>query len=222
MARKSFSVHADYFDELLNLTNEQRGVLLKSLIDWAMDKETKCSDPICAMLFRLMTAQIERISQVNSANGSKGGRPPKTDKSEISEEKRIKPTVTNTVTLSVPDTNTIINADAPTTTTGIGDLQPINKQIKQDKYGNVVLTEDEYNKLLSDFGESTVENYIAVVDEWANNRSKIAKNTNWEKTVRKAIAEQWGNSNTGKKTISCITRTDSEYSKPFIRRTANE
>lgn len=224
MAKKSFSIHSDYYDELSNLTDEQRGKLLNAFINWASDKEIVELDVICAMLFRLMIAQIERISQANSANGSKGGRPSKTEKTEKSEEKRIKPTVTNTVTLSVSDTNTntIVGADAPATITDIEEVQIKNKQIEQGKYGNVSLSADEYSKLLSEFSESVLNNAILYVDEWANNRSKIAKNINWEKTVRKAIAEQWGESNARKNTTANLTRTDVDYDMPFIRRDANE
>lgn len=222
VAKKSFSIHSDYYEELSTLTNEQRGKLLNAFINWASDKEISELDVICSMLFRLMTSQIERISQVNSANGSKGGRPHKTKKSEETEEKRIKPTITNTVTLSVSDSNTIICADAPATTTDIEEVQIKNKQIKQGKYGNVDLSAEEYSKLLSEFGESTVNHYLAIVDEWANNLPKVNKIKNYGNVVRKAIVEQWSGKVTAKKSNTNLTRTDEDYDKPFIRRDANE
>ena len=222
MARKSFSIHADYYEELSNLTNEQRGVLMMVLINWAEDKEVTCSAPMCAMLFRLMISQIERISQANSSNGSKGGRPAKTEKSEITEAKRIKPTVTNTVTLSDTNTNTIIGADAPATTTDLEDVQIKNKQIKQGKNGKIALSADEYSKLLSEFGEPTVSNYITIVDAWANTLPQGNKIKSSDKVIRKAIAEQWDCNNAKKNTDTKITRTDADYAMPFIRRYKNE
>lgn len=217
MARKSFSIHMDFFCELRLLSNEQLGSLMIELINWAEDKEVSCSDPVCAILFRLMTAQIERISQANSANGSKGGRPPKTEESEEtekSEEKRIKPPVTNTVTNTVSDTNNI--------TTDVEDVQIKNKQIKQGKYGNMALSADKYSKLLSEFGESTVSHYLSVVDEWANTLPNGDKIKNADRIIRKAIAEQWGGNNTVKKTNANTTRTEADYDEPFIRRCVDE
>lgn len=217
MARKSFSIHMDFFDELRNLTNEQLGILINELINWAEDMEVNCSDPVCAILFRLMTAQIERISQANSANGKKNRKSEQSEEneeSEQSEEKRIKPTVTSTVSVS----NTNI-----TTITG---EQIKDKQIKLGKYNNVVLSADEYRELLSEFGESTLKHYINYVDEWANNRPKMAKNTDWEKILRKAIAEDWGSNNTIKKKKTSTKKakviTEADYDKPFIRRVAND
>lgn len=221
MARKSFSIHEDFYAELRNLTNEQRGSLMIELINWAENKELTCSDPMCAMLFRLMIAQIERISQANSANGSKGGRPPKTEETEKSqktgesEKKRIKPTntITNTVSDTISTTNNI--------TTDRDEIQIKSKQIKQGKYGNIALSEDEHSKLLSEFGESTVSNYITIVDEWANTLPQGNKIKSSDKVLRKAIAEQWG-CNNAKKTNATVSRTDDDYAMPFIRRYENE
>ncbi|MPM68968.1 hypothetical protein SDC9_115905 [bioreactor metagenome] len=225
MAKKSFSIHSDYYEELSNLTDEQRGKLLNAFIKWASDAEKVELDVMCAMLFRLMIAQIERISQANSANGSKGGRPSKTEKSEETEksrEKPIKPTVTNTITISDTNTNTIVGADALATITDMEEIQIKNKQIKQGKYSNVSLSADEYSKLLSEFGESTVNHYLTIVDEWAKTLPQGNKIKNSDKVIRKAIAEKWGCNGTVKNSNTNVTRTEADYNAPFIRRYENE
>ena len=81
MARKSFSIHSDFYDELLNLDDKQFSELLRLLIIWAKDDITPQGNGVINMLFRLMTAQIVRISEVNRQNGLK----PKSAKSELSE-----------------------------------------------------------------------------------------------------------------------------------------
>ena len=98
MARKSFSVHTDYYEEIKNLDAPRRGDLLLALINWAAESELPPLDPESAILFRLMTAQIERISAVNAANGARGGRGNKNEETHKSEGKRKKPTVTVSVT----------------------------------------------------------------------------------------------------------------------------
>lgn len=108
MARKSFSVHSDFYNEIRNLSAEQRGDLLLALVNTADDEDAPELDPMCAMLHRLMLAQMERVSSANSANGSKGGRGNKSEKSEDNEEsgeKPKKPTVSLSVTspVSVPE-----------------------------------------------------------------------------------------------------------------------
>jgi len=114
VGRKNFSLHLDFFPELKKLPPERCGALVHAMIDWAQDNESAELDPECAMLFRLMTAQIERISATNSKNGSQGGAPvgnknakipETTETSELSEttsDNRNKPTVPVTVPVPVP------------------------------------------------------------------------------------------------------------------------
>ena len=106
MARKSFSIHSDFYKEISGLPAIERGELLLALINWASDKEIPVLDPVCSMLFRLMQQQIVRISTVNAGNGAKGGRPKQSEQSEETEEseetetKRKKPTVSVTDTIT--------------------------------------------------------------------------------------------------------------------------
>ncbi|MDR1516466.1 MAG: DUF6291 domain-containing protein [Synergistaceae bacterium] len=78
--KRAFSIHSDFYEELKNLTVEQRAALLLALINWAEDEEDDESraqlDGESAVLFRLMRAQIMRISKANSRNGEQGGAPP--------------------------------------------------------------------------------------------------------------------------------------------------
>ena len=59
MAKKSFSIHSDFYTELSNLTLEQRGDILLALVNWANDGELPELDPVCAMLVRLMKSQMD-------------------------------------------------------------------------------------------------------------------------------------------------------------------
>ena len=68
MARKSFSIHSDFYDEIAGLKSSQRSALLLALIKWSTDSESLELDSECSLLFRLMTAQIVRISEANAKN----------------------------------------------------------------------------------------------------------------------------------------------------------
>jgi hypothetical protein len=109
MSRKYISIHSDFYDELRNLETSKRDGLLLALIAWASDGEIPTLDPICSMLFRLMTAQIERVSETMSSIGKQGGAPKgnanasKQPKQPKVEKQPKQPTITKTIT----KTNTI-------------------------------------------------------------------------------------------------------------------
>lgn len=100
-----------------------------------------------------------------------------------------------------------------------------NKNISANKtygeYGWVVLSDDEYSKLLSDFGKSVVEHYIDIVDKRAQANGNKYGWKDWDLKVRQAEREKWG-CNNAKKTDTKITRTVADYNAPFIRGYANE
>ena len=196
MARKSFSIHSDYYNELRNLTGEQRGSVLLALINWAGDDEPVELDPLCGLLFRMMTAAIERISKINSANGSNGGRGNKSELSEQSEEtgkseegdtKQIKPTDTISVTDTVPDTVSTSNNNM-----NIADKKVANKTANKTKHGvhgHVLLSADEFTELISIYDEDKVNQGIDAVDGWANRKGNIPTGIDWQGQVQKAITK---------------------------------
>jgi RNA polymerase sigma factor (sigma-70 family) len=104
---------------------------------WAQGRELPELDMVCAVIIRLMTAQIERISSANASNGAKGGRG---NKSEKSETKRKKPTVT--VTVPVSDTITV----SKTATAAL--LTDTQKTLLINEYGNAAFNAayDRVNK----------------------------------------------------------------------------
>ena len=82
MARKSFSIHEDFYKHLTKLSTEQMGDIFYKLIDWASDGEATSLnitlDPMCEMLYELITEQINRFdnySLIQSEKGKKGGAP---------------------------------------------------------------------------------------------------------------------------------------------------
>lgn len=63
---------------------------------------------------------------------------------------------------------------------------------KYGQYGWVKLTEAEYQRLISEFGERVASHYISYVDESAEQTGNKNKWKNWNLTVRKAIRGKWG------------------------------
>jgi phage replication O-like protein O len=93
---------------------------------------------------------------------------------------------------------------------------------KYGDYGWLALSEDEYSQLISEFGKSVADHYIAIVDNRAQANSNRYGWKDWNLKVRQAIRENWGDNNTVKKVNTTVSRTDADYSMPFIRRYENE
>jgi predicted phage replisome organizer len=76
-------------------------------------------------------------------------------------------------------------------------LPPIQRH-KHGDYGWVRLTDDEYQRLIKQYGECTTQHFIAYVDESAQRTGNKNKWKDWNLTVRKAIRENWGGERSGK------------------------
>lgn len=72
-----------------------------------------------------------------------------------------------------------VHADAPTCQ-------------KFGTFGWVRLTQEEYDRLVSEHGQSIADYYIRYVDESAEQTGNKNKWKNWNLTVRKAIRGKWG------------------------------
>lgn len=60
------------------------------------------------------------------------------------------------------------------------------------EFGWVKLTDDEYNRLLNDFGEAEVKRCIAYVDESAQSNGNKNKWRDWNLVIRKCHRQGWG------------------------------
>lgn len=88
------------------------------------------------------------------------------------------------------------NLTKPNKAEGLGADKPPapTKQTKKafGEYGWVKLTDDEYNRLLNDFGEAEVKRCIAYVDESAQSTSNKNKWRDWNLVIRKCSRNGWG------------------------------
>ena len=77
---ESFKIHcSDYGEALLEMSNENLGMLVRSLLQYAMDVEmTPTDDPTVKALSNIMLKHIDRdeaFRKKQSENGKKGGAP---------------------------------------------------------------------------------------------------------------------------------------------------
>lgn len=76
---------------------------------------------------------------------------------------------------------------------------------KRSHYGWVMLTDEEYNKLLKDLGSAELERCIAYVDESAQSSGNKNKWKDWNLVVRKCHREGWGLRNWNKPQASGVS-----------------
>jgi hypothetical protein len=77
---------------------------------------------------------------------------------------------------------------------------------KHGQYGWVRLTGEEYNRLLTEFGNEMLRRYITIVDEYAQTHGNAKKYKDWNLVVRKAIRERWGEKQNESKTSTVTGR----------------
>ena len=72
------------------------------------------------------------------------------------------------------------------------DKPPAPARQKYGSYGWVRLTEDEYTRLVTDFGEAEVQQCITYIDESAQTTKNKNKWRDWNLVIRKCHREGWG------------------------------
>ena len=81
----------------------------------------------------------------------------------------------------VKDNNTSINNTS------------INKYIYMGIYKRIKLTQEQYDKLVAEFGKDYIEQIIMKLDEYVESNNNKNKYTNFNLVIRKAIREKWFN-----------------------------
>lgn len=94
--------------------------------------------------------------------------------------------IDTTVSVSVSDTVSVSDAD----TEPEEPKKPVAH--KYGEYGWVLLTDEQYNKLVADIGEHNAKRCIAYVDESAQGTGNKNKWKDWNLVVRKCYREGWG------------------------------
>lgn len=71
------------------------------------------------------------------------------------------------------------------------DKNRIDKKYKYGEYNRVELTQNEYEKLCSDFGKDFIDNQITLLDEYVESNNNKNKYKNFNLVLRKSIRENW-------------------------------
>lgn len=190
--KKSFILYLDYKMHFDLLTNEQKGILINALFEFAENGEVqKFEDKVVEMAFSFISVQMKRdkekydeVCERRREAGKLGGRPKKPNGLD---EKAKKPNgfLEKQTKAKKPDTDN--DTDTDTDNDNDNDIKrtckpspapPKSSKKKFGEYGNISLTDEQYNQLVKDYGEPVMNDYIRRMDEYIQMKGKKYKDCN--------------------------------------------
>lgn len=210
MAKRYFIVSYENEELLEDLSDTQISELFKALFRYAKsgeviateDKLLRCAFKIFRKSIDASNKKYDEICKRNAENGAKGGRPKKeTEEPDGISETQNNPknpvgfseTQTNPDEPKKANTNTSTSTNTNTNTKqkqidNTGDKSPEppkpEKEVnhKYGEYQHVQLTDKQYQKLIADYGEYWIAQYIQKLDEYI--QMKGAKYKDHNLTIR--------------------------------------
>ncbi len=196
--KKSFLVYHDTKKMIDVLTDEQAGRLFKALFNFAIYGEVTdfSKDGMLFMAFGFMSAQMERDGIKYEKKCEKNRqiamerekKKREKNSTNVNERTRTYTNSTDTDTETDNDTDTEKDTDTDTDTetdtnklsdkSGHTPKSSKSKKRKFGEYGHVRLTDEEYQRLCDDYGQETVNSYIAKCDEYCEIKPKTYGNYN--------------------------------------------
>lgn len=190
--KKSFLIYLDNQKQVNILTDEQAGKLFKALFEFAKDgTETDFDDGMIAMAFSFMADSIRRDTEKYELICQK-----RAENIKKRWNKKQDEIDTNVYNCNFYNTNhTHIDKDKDKEKDidiekEIDKETDINKRTdkpshappkslkKFGEYGNISLTDEQYNQLVRDYGKSVISDYIQRMDEYIQMKGKKYKDFN--------------------------------------------
>lgn len=227
MARDYTPIPFEFLDELDGLSDEEYGRLIRAMQKYSIDgnePEISGTERLfwkrCKNTVDRYKASYESRYAANAENGSKGGRPRKRTGFQETEENPKNPAGFQETQKSQPEPETKPKPEpySPPLPPK-GESAPARQAKKpHGEYGWVKLTDDEFNRLLNDFGEDEVKRCIAYVDESAQSTGNKNKWRDWNLVIRKCHRDGWGrakSANTRSGYTSGVDRLAEMYREEF-------
>lgn len=182
--KSSFILRKKYRKQIELLNDEQAWMLLKAIMrlqDWEVLENT---DPVVDMLISIMEEErrqddehYQKVCQKNKDNGSKGGRP-------VKNRTVIQKTQTNPTEPKKADNDNDIWIWY------IKEKEDNKLSSKKKKYLEfVLLTDDEYNKLIEKYGKWTIERKITDLNNYIWSKWKKYKSHYF--TILERLRKEW-------------------------------
>lgn len=207
MAKTNFLLYNDMMEQFSLLSREQRGDLIMTIFSYVNGIELPEVEPIVGMAFSFIKARLDKDREAyenkcaqNTENGKKGGRP---RKATVSEENQTVTEETEKTErfLEKPkkaDIDTDIDTDTKKKTSPTErKKKAAPTKHKHGEYQHVLLTDDQYQKLVADYGQEDADGGIQAVDAYCEEHGKTY--SNYALTVRKWGIDRFRESRDGKR-----------------------
>lgn len=197
----------DYsIDGLISLCKENRNAVLTTLKELKDKKylsisKVRDSKGLFEYVYNIFESPNTEIPDVDCPDVEN----PHLDEPHLDEPDVENHTLLNTNILNTNEINTNTNSNK------------VDKQPKRH-YGafkRVLLTDAEYNRLVTDYGQAKVDAQIVLVDEYIESNNNKNKYTNFNLVIRKSIRENWFNPNQRKTTTKPKTN-EPEWLKDYV------
>ena len=181
------------------LTDEQFGILMRAVWAYRFRGEVYNGDDVAIdIAFRFGASMVDRaeVMKVNRSKAANARWDAEKNANECKGMQTDAPTMQSDAPIqsypihSNPILSVPIEGEAGTPPSPAPQPKPARKSV--GKFGWVKLTDEEYNRLLNDFGEVEVKRCIAYVDESAQTTGNKNKWRDWNLVVRKCHREGWG------------------------------
>ena len=195
MARDYVCLYHSYLDAIQALGDAERGRLLTAMLEYSLSGATGHLSGNERFIWPLVKAQIDRDAekydkkcQINAENGSKR------TQANATERKRTLPNATET-SQGKGKGEYKGKGKGKGKNEGEGKGENIGPAPARTAYGQykwVKLTDDEYQRLLSDLGQVELDRCIAYVDESAQSTGNKNSWRDWNLVVRRCHRDKWG------------------------------
>ncbi len=176
--RDSFVFYKSFYESIKELELTDQVKIYNAIFEYEFYNNEVELNGISKSIFTLVLPQLEANNK-RYENGKKGGRP------KNQTETKTKPKQNQTETKVEPNVNVNVN---------VNDNKKKNiKKKKFGEFGRVLLTEAEYEKLITDFGENFIKEQIKLLDEYVESNDNKNKYKNFNLVLRKSINENWFN-----------------------------
>lgn len=202
MEKESFVFYKSFYDAIKELDEKCKSTIYLAIFEYAFYGNEIKLDGVCKAIFLLIKPQID-ANKLRYENGKKGGRPKKEETNDfenknqrLSEEKTTGFENKNQrLENKKPNVNVNVNEN-------VNENENVNDNIKEKnvtkkekhkfgKFGRIKLTNDEYDRLIKEFGKEFIDNQINLLDEYVESNNNKNKYSNFNLVLRKSIRDNW-------------------------------
>lgn len=186
MERGQFTFYRSYYEAIRTLSAKDREKLIMAICEYALDEKEPELSGAAAACFVLVRPTLD-VGRRKSENRTGTNQKQTKNKTKTNEEQTRKEKEKEKEKEGEKEKEKERERECDSTPP-----TPSPTKHKHGEYGRVLLTDEQYAKLLGDLGEAELERCIAYVDESAQRTGNKNGWKDWELVIRKCHREGWG------------------------------